>query len=261
MRRALALVLATPAALAAAELRAETPRLRVEGTELVLAGADGVERRSADLVGAEIELPGGLHKRVDEVRRETAPDGAEVFLHRLVARAPDGQWRSACTPGPDGTELALMLPGGFADDGRFVPDPRLLSLSCTSGARAKCVRFGYAPTGAGDPDARRERYDACIRMVRADYCGDGRAHTVDGTTIDVYDHDGIQRSEGGADFRFEAGWTAAGAVCVGHTRIAAQGDVDALLAECPRLREAANGPACTEQAATRAGAVLFNRSR
>jgi hypothetical protein len=136
-----------------------------------------------------------------------------------------------------------------------------VSLSCTSGARAKCVRFGYAPTGPGDGAARRERYDACVRMVRADYCGDGEAHTVNGTLIDIYDRDGIQVSDGGPELRFEAGWTAAGAVCVAHPRIAAQGDLDALLARCPRLREAPNGAACTEQAAERAGAVLFNRSR
>ena len=30
-------------------------------------------------------------------------------------------------------------------------------------------------------------HEACVRMVRADYCGDGRSHTVDGMAIDVWD--------------------------------------------------------------------------
>src|SRR6202162_534078 len=39
----------------------------------------------------------------------------------------------------------------------------------------KCVRYGYHPWEQA-PDGRpmRDYYDACVRMVRADYCGDVR---------------------------------------------------------------------------------------
>ena len=38
-------------------------------------------------------------------------------------------------------------------------------------------------------------YNACIRLLRADYCGDGRPFTRDGTLVDIYDHLGGHRSD------------------------------------------------------------------
>jgi ADYC domain len=49
-------------------------------------------------------------------------------------------------------------------------------------------------------------------MVPSDLCGDGRAHTREGTQIDVYDRLGIQKREPAADMVFEAGWSPHGAV-------------------------------------------------
>jgi ADYC domain-containing protein len=47
------------------------------------------------------------------------------------------------------------------------------------------VRFGYKPwrEAAGKP--RWDYHQACVRMVRADYAGDGIGHTRDGTLIDL----------------------------------------------------------------------------
>ena len=238
-----------------------TPSLAVDGTEFVLTAPDGHTRRSNELVGAEIDLPSGVTLRIDAVEREIAPGGASVWLHTLSMRGVDGEWHSPCEPDPDGRRLGFPLPGRF-DDAGFVPDRAALSLSCTSGARAKCVRFGYAPWGRdARGDALLERYNACVRMVRADYCGDGQAHTVNGTLIDIYDRGGVQVSDASLELAFEAGWSAKGAVCVGHPRIAEKGTLEDLLRECPRLRDARNGAECTEEAAARAGAVVFNRSR
>jgi hypothetical protein len=97
-------------------------------------------------------------------------------------------------------------------------------------------------------------------MVRGDYCGDGMAHTKDGTSIDIYDDLGIQ-TVGAADdarFVFEAGWTPAGAACVAHTRWTDLLTLEELARTCPRLKQA---PACTEARARSLGAHLFNRSR
>ena len=48
-------------------------------------------------------------------------------------------------------------------------EPGVLELTCTGGAQAKCVRFGYRPWETG-PDGRPMRglYNACVRMVRAE---------------------------------------------------------------------------------------------
>jgi hypothetical protein len=58
-----------------------------------------------------------------------------------------------------------------------------------------------------------------VRLVRADYCGDGIGHTRDGTPIDIFDAIGIQHDEPAPGMTFEAAWRADGAVCVRHTRL------------------------------------------
>ena len=61
-------------------------------------------------------------------------------------------------------------------------------------------------------------------MVRADYCGDGQDHTVNGMAIDVWDQSGIQHetpysrvdATNGVPYGHEGEWTANGARCVSN---------------------------------------------
>ena len=124
-----------------------------------------------------------------------------------------------------------------------------------------CVRFGYKPWKAA-PDGRPllDYFNACVRMLRADYCGDGTPSTRDGTLIDVYDRARIQTPELVPGMEFEAAWSPEGAVCVRHTRIKEILTLERLAATCPRLGDRL-GPACDEAAGRRMGAILFNRSR
>jgi hypothetical protein len=105
----------------------------------------------------------------------------------------------------------------------------------------------------------REYYDACVRMVRADYCGDGQGWTRSGMPIDIWDDLGIQTADtrNDASFSFEAGWTPAGAVCVGHTRVPENITIANLRTICPRLIAV---PDCSDGTARSAGALLYNRS-
>ena len=62
-------------------------------------------------------------------------------------------------------------------------------------------------------------------MARADYCGDGRPHTRNGTSINIWDtlpapgpiqeRAGVLESLG---MLFEAGWDTSGAVCLSRAR-------------------------------------------
>ena len=225
-----------------------------QGTELVVSLPDERVLRSADLVGAVLEVDdAGTPRtiRIDAVEREP---GTGLWLHTLSMRSESGAFEPFCEPDADGRRLAFPLAGRSLRDGRLVADATRFELVCTSGAQGKCVRFGYAPWRSLDT------YNACVRMVRADYCGDGEATTRDGTVIDIYDAVGVQKSEGGEDLTFEAGWSAEGAVCVAHPRIAENVTLPALEARCPRLR-GLTGAACTQAAARERGARLFNRSR
>ena len=83
-----------------------------------------------------------------------------------------------------------------------------ISIGCRKvGAIAKCVDFGYKPWVSPAMD---DMHQACVRMVRADFCGDGTPWTVDGNLIDIADGLAIQTPDS-KDFVFEATWTKAGA--------------------------------------------------
>jgi hypothetical protein len=129
-----------------------------------------------------------------------------------------------------------------------------VSFSCTNGAIAKCVRFGYDPSTVG-PDL----HQSCTRMVRADYCGSGVSFTKNGTLIDVFDTHGIQQpTRGDASLVFEAAWTTSGAACVNRTRYEAFSTSGApVLPSCwDKL------PKCTSWGeAEQHGAVLGDASR
>lgn len=231
--------------------------LAVEGTEFVATLDDGRVLRSAGLVGAILSTAEGERIRIDAVSTEATPSGP-IVLHRLSVQA-GAEWQPYCQEDAAGARQGFPLPIAARADGSAEPaPPGEFSLTCTAGAQAKCVRFGYRPDGPGA--AALARFNACVRMVRADYCGDGTPGTVDGTVIDLYDDAGIQAADMLPDHAFEAGWSAEGAVCVRHARVPTALDLAALRAACPRLAPL-TGAACTEAAARAGGALLFNRSR
>jgi hypothetical protein len=236
-------------------------QLSVEGTAFVLRFADGRELRGAQLVGAELDLGGGTEVRIDGARPDPGDGSGEVLLYALSARAENGGWVPICDPDREGAREGFPVPGRWDAGGRYQADVSHFALTCTSGAQAKCVRFGYKPwKQAPDGAALAPLYEACVHMVRADYCGDGTPTTRDGTEIDIYDRHGVQQPASAPEFRFEAGWAPTGAVCVAHTRIPQNVTLEQLRQSCPRLA-AALGERCTEERAAELGAVLFNRSR
>ncbi len=144
-----------------------------------------------------------------------APSGLSAYL---VFGAFDSGWEPLFTEDDDVTpshvipvagewntaESALGTPqgGAWSDGGR-------ITFAARGFALAKCVEMGYA----GD------RHRACVRMLRADYCGDGNSWTANGTLLNVYDNAGIQSRDTAAKWRFEAEWGPHGALCVETYRI------------------------------------------
>ena len=95
----------------------------------------------------------------------------------------------------------------------------------------KCQEYGYPKDKktkerkSGVDRVRRynDYHASCLRMVRADYCGDGVPHTYDGTLIDIYDHllnnNAITTStDGSDDWYLESEWDSDGAHCINKTR-------------------------------------------
>jgi hypothetical protein len=240
----------------------------------------------------------GIEADPDDKRAEVA-DADRLWLHSLSVEAPDGSFEPLCQAGPDGRRQAIPVRGRFAAvDGRFADGAAgAFELACTGGAMGKCIRFGYHPwqtrawpahalyqqavnetalnekvvnekvlnekvlqqqTDASSP-SYLTLYNACLRMVRADYGGDGNGTTRNGMRIDLYDARGIQVPANDPRMAFEAGWTDAGAVCVNHRRVVENVTLADITARWPRLA-GKTGAICTEEFARSLGALLFNRS-
>jgi hypothetical protein len=144
-----------------------------------------------------------------------------------------GTWNS-CPNDP--AKLTPGCGGKVSNDG--------FTLACTDkGAIAKCVeRLEYKPwLSVKEVDHRdaswhwqslEPYHEACVRMLRADYCGDGLSHTMDGTQIDAWDNTNTQQQTAEA-WSFEAEWGPSGAVCISETRYNSQSFNQSLNANPP----------------------------
>ncbi len=126
----------------------------------------------------------------------------------------------------------MLLSGEWDRTGKHIDNDRV-TVACTSGVLAKCVRWGYKPWQTVQGVSLRDYHQTCTRMARADYCGNGISHTKDGTAIDLYDRLGIQQPEpqDNLEMIFEAAWGIDGAVLLARTRYPE--GLAQLQSECP----------------------------
>lgn len=250
----------------AAELRS----LDVVGTHFEATLSDGRVLDSTQLVGATLTVASGsgaVKIRIDAVEPDPLlaanPDIARdaVLLHSFSVQGADGEWKNLCEAGPDGRRQGFPIPGRAKGDGTILPaEAGVFELTCTGGAQGKCVRFGYRPwEKQKDGSPMWSLYNTCVRMVRADYSGDGKGTTRNGQPIDLYDDQGIQTAGNDPSHDFEAGWGPDGAVCVRHVRVKENVSLAVLEEKAPRLK-GRTGAICTETYAREHGATLFNRS-
>jgi hypothetical protein len=229
--------------------------LTVEGTEFVLTTADARVLRSSDLVGATLKVRSegrDIEVIIKSVEEDTHSVGGQVFLHHFLIRDDSGKLGNLCVPDANGKSLGFPV-----SDGRGGFD-----LTCTSGAVGKCIRWGYRPWEEKPGKPMRALHQACTHMARADYGGDGRPTTREGTLIDIYDRFGIQTSDKDVAMSFEAAWGVNGAICVAHPRIPENITLEELAERYPRLRSHLGPTACNEESAKAdPAALLFNRSK
>ncbi len=112
---------------------------------------------------------------------------------------------------------ALAVPGAWSTSGELIKTPDYFTFACLpnpvessskggqasqesqlllgGGVIAKCIDMGFPPwddapsaTEQGHASAR-DRHQLCVRMATADYCGEGRANTIEGTPITFYASD------------------------------------------------------------------------
>jgi hypothetical protein len=228
---------------------AELGRVQLRDGRLVALDTEGAVIEGVDWTGSRVlallddEV---IDLEIEEVQKASS-DGPTMVRLTL-----DGQ--SICS---DPSAFGMFVPGTWDETGALRPtvegEPAFdVTFSCPSGVIAKCVTWGYAPWDAG-----ADVHQSCVRMARADYCGDGTSHTRDGTPIDVFDAAGVQQASDDEGFEFEAGWGPDGAVCVSkpryHDSVVGRGEV---LPSCWMDK-----PACDDfEQARDHGAILANRS-
>jgi len=229
-------------------------RLEVDRGEFKLHLDDGRVLEREALAGARIVMRSGeetTHVLIDAVETDDRVPGGPVVLYQFLVEDPvERRFQNACMPDARGRQLGLPLQKETGVD-----------LTCTSGAEGKCILMGYRPWEDQPDVPMQDLHAACIHLMRADYGGDDRPTTRDGTLVDVFDRFGIQKPESADPLPFEAAWGKDGAVCVAHPRIAEAVTLDELAKDYPKLRSFLGRNACTEEAMrSHPEALLFNRS-
>jgi hypothetical protein len=193
--------------------------------------------------GSEVTL------RIDDV---IPTADADILNYRISHVGSRGASTPICGLDVDGTEMMSFPLAGRYDQsvgtptgGSFIADATQFSLACKGSAVAKCAELGYKPfktakecnsLGQCHDVSLAPLHQACVRMVRADYCGDGASHTYIGTEIDVFDTFRIKNEDPTVPGSIEAEWGVDGATCVLHTRwvSAMHGDVQQYMQDhCP----------------------------
>jgi len=229
-------------------------QIRLEETELVLRLDDGRVLRGEGLVGLKLVLGNDqqdVEVQIDGFEEDRTILRAPLPLYHMSVSQADGTRSDLCNPDPGGRRAAFAFPDG---KGGF-------TLTCTSGAEGKCVLFGYRPWETREGVPMRDLLQACIHLLRADYGGDDRPSTRNGTLVNLYDRFGIQHPDAASGMEFEAAWGPDGAVCVAHPRIADNITLEQLAERYPPLRGHLGPEACNEEAMKAdPRALIFNQS-
>jgi hypothetical protein len=201
----------------------------------VLHGVDshGHNIPRGDFVGAVLtgilDDQSTLPLRIDAISSSPGDEDTHFYA---VSYAIDTGWRPLCVDAVGNPTTAIPLEGlwsyqqGVPGGGARIDDPSAFTFACRGHALAKCIELGYEPWetvkvkvagqhGKGTVSLV-DHHQACTRLIRADYCGDGTSHTVDGTLINVYDGVGVQADT--EAWPFEAEWGPDGARCAARQR-------------------------------------------
>lgn len=217
-----------------------TTARRVLASAVLSAALAGCAHREPAPVGpgtilsAHDEQGAAVTLRVESISRDEKDVDGDVYLYQLSLRDGAGKWRPYCAPDREGRTVAIPLQGSWDASRQHIANDEI-TFACINGALGKCVRWGYKPWKTVQGVSLADYHQACVHMTGADYCGDGRSHTRDGTFIDLYDNLGIQKRDPSLGLSFEAAWSPRGAVYLQKPRYGEK--LESLVASCPdRLR-------------------------
>ena len=255
-----AAVVAGPSTALSQQDLSPAPTIDVVGTTLRVRLADGSSREGIALVGAVLSVASSgrtIRVRIAGAEPDASDPHGEILLYDFRLITPRGE-EPFCAPDPDGRRVGFPLAGRSDRPAPVFQRPQHLrvGLHLRRPGQVRAVRLRAMAAGTRRPSHDR-LVNACIRLLRADYCGDGRPFTRDGTLVDIYDHLGAHRSDADPRLSFEAAWGPEGAVRVARTRLPDIIDLDGIGQACPRLAGRLVPAACSENVP---GGLIFNRS-
>ncbi len=219
-------------------------------------GWNGVSLTGTTLSGTLDGTPGSGDAFIGTTMTVTLSDGiSTVDVHiDNIEQSGDPEILLYTISYPDGSKIcgldvngdpvkAIPLSGRWdysigETGGDHIDDASMFSFACVDAPLGKCVTLGYKPwasitevSGTSSQSiSGRPLHQACTRMMRADYCGDGAAHTQNGTPINVWDNFDIQtQASVGTTWWNDAEWTEGGAACISNLRYDPNGDVTAYI--------------------------------
>lgn len=132
----------------------------------------------------------------------------------------------------------IPIPGAKwnLDTGARTADSSVITLACGQDPLGACVQWGYEPWGTYSTTCGSQfclqgslasHHQACARMKRADFCGDGRSFTwtpdplvqFKNVFIQMWDSANINPMLPQTRGTMEANWTSAGASCVNMSEL------------------------------------------
>ncbi|MBA3545979.1 MAG: hypothetical protein H0T76_05825, partial [Nannocystis sp.] len=215
-------------------------------------------RDGDDLVGAEFRLsaegvdannePGvaPIVLRINDVYEDEDYD--DILYYDLSFKHEGSkEWTPLCVDENNEPLPVIPLRSYWNEEtGDRIDDANVVTFACTSGVLAHCTQWGYRPWAEStqcdkwekgkkncDDVSLRDYHQACTRMARADYCGDGTTWTVAGTPIDISDHLSPQIEKAETKWPIEAEWNPNGAYCLKDIR-QQQWKAQGLYPKCPK---------------------------
>lgn len=205
-------------------------KAKILGSDQILSGQDV----AGITVTVQISQgqPSSYSIKIESAKQDTAfPD---VWEYQLSYKSnTDPAYQPVCVSTRTGAaEPGIFLLGSSWDEttGNREDSDSSATFACVDGVIAKCVHTGYRPWASASTCRRdgkkkncsqvslKDHHQACTRMLRADYCGDGKPWTLDGTVLDIFDYlePPVQLRE--EAWTFEARWLPTGAMCLSKQR-------------------------------------------
>jgi hypothetical protein len=147
-----------------------------------------------------------------------------MTAYRASYFGTQGQPMSLCpSTNPENQWFTLIAGETYDRDTHEVEAaPTSVSLACVGEAAAKMKLLGFGPQG--QRQASVDERTATLRMITADYCGDGTSFTVSGEQVAWRDRESLVTPPF-AEKRLEAKWGPHGALCLEKPRHADLADV------------------------------------